>query len=199
MPWLCRNLDHSTVIYEDPSSSPLLRLAWNKFEDTGNFIAVRAFISRARYFKNMFDLFLFSLWWDGQAVQMDSASVILLDVRHPGVPYCTLSSHDACVNSISWAPHSAAHISTCCKPPHIPPRMCLDLTSCLQPTIRRRLSGMCEVPRLRPFWRTRQAGPSTRCASFSSSSLLSSPDLTLPTPAADSVVFSALGLDRHLL
>eukprot|EP00042_Codosiga_hollandica_P014796 m.34498 g.34498 ORF g.34498 m.34498 type:complete len:337 (+) comp43566_c0_seq1:79-1089(+) len=81
-----RNLDHSTVIFEDPSATPLLRLSWNKFEEAGYFIA---------------------------AVRMDDPSVILLDIRHPGVPYCTLTSHEACVNGISWAPHSAAHISTC--------------------------------------------------------------------------------------
>ena len=26
----CRHLEHSTIIYEDPHHTPLLRLAWNK-------------------------------------------------------------------------------------------------------------------------------------------------------------------------
>lgn len=43
---------------------------------------------------------------------MDDSAVILLDIRSPCVPVATLSSHDACVNGVSWAPHSASHIAT---------------------------------------------------------------------------------------
>ena len=36
----CRHLEHSTIIYEDPHHTPLLRLAWNK-QDT-NYLATVA-------------------------------------------------------------------------------------------------------------------------------------------------------------
>lgn len=71
-----RHLEHSTIIYEDPTHTPLLRLAWNKQDP--NYLAT---------------------------VAMDSCEVIILDVRVPCTPVARLSNHRACVNGIAWAPH----------------------------------------------------------------------------------------------
>mmetsp|Transcript_100300 Transcript_100300/g.259364 ORF Transcript_100300/g.259364 Transcript_100300/m.259364 type:complete len:356 (+) Transcript_100300:145-1212(+) len=76
-----RNLEHSTIIYEASPPSPLLRLAWNKINT--NLIATMA---------------------------ADKVGVILLDVRRPSVALRELSQHEACVNSIAWAPHSSNHL-----------------------------------------------------------------------------------------
>lgn len=71
-----RHLEHSTIIYEDPAHTPLLRLAWNKQDP--NYLAT---------------------------VAMDSCEVIILDVRVPCTPVARLANHRACVNGIAWAPH----------------------------------------------------------------------------------------------
>eukprot|EP00762_Andalucia_godoyi_P001653 ANDGO_07029.mRNA.1 DDB1- and CUL4-associated factor 7 homolog len=78
-----RSLDHSTVIYETPNLKPLLRLCWNKQDS--NYLAT---------------------------VPMDSSRVIILDTRVPSIPVAELDGHTACVNAISWAPHSSCHICT---------------------------------------------------------------------------------------
>lgn len=78
-----RSLEHSTIIYETPELTPLLRLEWNK--QNSNFLA---------------------------AFMMDSPEVIIIDTRFPSVPYAELSGHRNNVNGISWAPHSACHICT---------------------------------------------------------------------------------------
>ena len=52
-----RHLEHSTIIYEDPTHTPLLRLAWNKQDP--NYLAT---------------------------VAMDACEVIILDVRVPCTP-----------------------------------------------------------------------------------------------------------------
>jgi len=78
-----RHLEHSTIIYEDPSHTPLLRLAWNKQDP--NYLAT---------------------------VAMDACEVIILDVRVPCTPVARLNNHRACVNGIAWAPHSSCHICT---------------------------------------------------------------------------------------
>ena len=78
-----RHLEHSTIIYEDPTHTPLLRLAWNK-QDT-NYLAT---------------------------VAMDACEVIILDIRVPCTPVARLNNHRACVNGIAWAPHSSCHICT---------------------------------------------------------------------------------------
>jgi len=74
-----RDLDHSTIIYENPS--PLVRLSWNKLNT--NHIAT---------------------------IAMDQVGVLVLDVRRPSVALATLSYQDACVNSVTWAPHSRSHL-----------------------------------------------------------------------------------------
>lgn len=78
-----RSLEHSTIIYESPDSTPLLRLAWNKQDP--NYLAT----------------FMF-----------DSSKTIILDVRVPSIPAAELSGHHACVNAIAWAPHSSCHVCT---------------------------------------------------------------------------------------
>jgi WD repeat-containing protein 68 len=78
-----RSLEHSTIIYESNDFVPLLRVIWNKHNS--NYLAT----------------FL-----------MDQNSVIILDTRSPSVPLAELTGHNACVNSIAWAPHSDCHICT---------------------------------------------------------------------------------------
>ncbi|KAG5346452.1 DCAF7 factor, partial [Acromyrmex charruanus] len=78
-----RHLEHSTIIYEDPQHTPLLRLAWNKQDP--NYLAT---------------------------VAMDACEVIILDVRVPCTPVARLNNHRASVNGIAWAPHSSCHICT---------------------------------------------------------------------------------------
>eukprot|EP00050_Salpingoeca_kvevrii_P005978 m.286770 g.286770 ORF g.286770 m.286770 type:complete len:337 (+) comp11637_c0_seq1:34-1044(+) len=78
-----RSLDHSTIIYEDVSTTPLLRLAWNKQDP--NYLST---------------------------FKMDDNKVIILDIRVPCVPVAELASHEAHVNGMAWAPHSSCHICT---------------------------------------------------------------------------------------
>jgi WD repeat-containing protein 68 len=76
-----RNLDHSTIMYEDPQVTPLMRLAWNKVN--GYFIATMA---------------------------MDIPGVTLIDIRRPSVALTSLTAYDSCINSIAWAPHSSRYL-----------------------------------------------------------------------------------------
>jgi WD repeat-containing protein 68 len=78
-----RSLEHSTIVYESPDLTPLLRLAWNKQDD---------------YYLATFC--------------MDSGKTIILDIRVPSSPAAELSGHNACLNAIAWAPHSSSHICT---------------------------------------------------------------------------------------
>ncbi|TPX37650.1 hypothetical protein SmJEL517_g00773 [Synchytrium microbalum] len=117
-----RSLDHSTIIYETPAPSsnpssssnnnfnnnmspspsmatanptttsitlppvenpPLLRLSWNKQDP--NYIAT---------------------------FQMESDTVLILDVRVPAVPVVELHAHASTVNTICWAPHASGLICT---------------------------------------------------------------------------------------
>ena len=43
---------------------------------------------------------------------MDSARVLLLDIRQPSVPVAELSRHHGSVNALAWAPHSPDHMCT---------------------------------------------------------------------------------------
>ncbi|KAH8063228.1 hypothetical protein JL722_2391 [Aureococcus anophagefferens] len=79
-----RTLEHSTIIYETSSLRPLLRLAWNKQDP--NYLA---------------------------AILADDPRTVILDVRVPSIPVAELGAHQACVNSIAWAPHSSCHLCTC--------------------------------------------------------------------------------------
>jgi WD repeat-containing protein 68 len=78
-----RHLEHSTIVFEEPTRTPLLRLAWNKQDF--NYVATFA---------------------------QDSSEVIVLDIRVPCTPVARLNNHRACVNGIAWAPHSSCHICT---------------------------------------------------------------------------------------
>ncbi|KAK6029460.1 WD domain, G-beta repeat protein [Ostertagia ostertagi] len=78
-----RHLEHSTIIYEDPQRTPLLRLAWNRNDH--NYIATFA---------------------------CESNEVIILDMRIPCHPVARLANHRAPINGLSWAPHSSTHICT---------------------------------------------------------------------------------------
>lgn len=106
-----RSLEHSTIIYETSSAakanaasaggssdshpttqtaslqsttdinSPLLRLAWNKQDP--NYLAT---------------------------FQLNSKTVLILDIRVPATPVCQLSGHSGVVNAVAWAPHSSGHL-----------------------------------------------------------------------------------------
>lgn len=76
-----RDRDHSTITYEAPGGTPLVRLAWSRTDP--RFMAV---------------------------VPADSAVVVLLDVRYPASPLARLARHAAPVNAVAWAPHSAGHL-----------------------------------------------------------------------------------------
>lgn len=79
-----RDKEHSTIIYESPNpDTPLLRLAWNRQDP--------------RYLAT---------------IALDSPKTIVLDIRFPTSPVAELSRHQAAVNAIAWAPHSAQHICT---------------------------------------------------------------------------------------
>eukprot|EP00164_Ancoracysta_twista_P012639 GFYU01019901.1.p1 GENE.GFYU01019901.1~~GFYU01019901.1.p1 ORF type:complete len:328 (+),score=73.88 GFYU01019901.1:31-1014(+) len=78
-----RSLEHSTIMYESPDQTPLLRVAWNKQDP--NYLAT---------------------------ILMDSSKVVILDIRVPAFPVAELRGHSACVNAIAWAPHSSCHICT---------------------------------------------------------------------------------------
>ena len=82
-----RSLEHSTIMYETPPGTPLLRLAWNRLN---NFYVA--------------------------AVAGDSCRAVIIDVRMPTTPVTELpgntAGHSANISSIAWAPHSAAHICT---------------------------------------------------------------------------------------
>ena len=43
---------------------------------------------------------------------MDSAKVVILDIRYPTLPIAEPQRHQGCVNAVAWAPHSSAHICT---------------------------------------------------------------------------------------
>lgn len=78
-----RDKEHSTIIYESPNGQALLRLGWNKQDP--------------RYMATLL---------------MDSPKVVILDIRYPTLPIAELQRHQACVNTLAWAPHSSAHICT---------------------------------------------------------------------------------------
>lgn len=78
-----RSLEHSTIMYESDDLTPLLRLSWNRQDP--NYIAT---------------------------ILTASSKAVILDIRSPSVPVTELSGHQACLNSVCWAPHSSRHIAT---------------------------------------------------------------------------------------
>eukprot|EP00602_Paraphysomonas_sp_CaronLab_P003977 CAMPEP_0185017818 /NCGR_PEP_ID=MMETSP1103-20130426/705_1 /TAXON_ID=36769 /ORGANISM="Paraphysomonas bandaiensis, Strain Caron Lab Isolate" /LENGTH=334 /DNA_ID=CAMNT_0027547399 /DNA_START=52 /DNA_END=1056 /DNA_ORIENTATION=- len=79
-----RTLEHSTILYEAPDLSPLLRVVWNKMDN--NYLAT---------------------------IQTNSPKTTVLDVRMPSVACMELLAHQASVNGLAWAPHSSCHLCTC--------------------------------------------------------------------------------------
>lgn len=82
-----RALEHSTIIYESPDMTPLLRLRWNRRNP--NYLAT---------------------------IAMDSPEVIILDIRQPSLPLAVIDHQSAtsknCVNAISWDPRSAVNLAS---------------------------------------------------------------------------------------
>lgn len=82
-----RSLENSTIIYESPDVTPLLRLRWNTHNP--NYLAT---------------------------IALDSPEVVILDIRQPSLPVAVLDHRSTetvnCVNAISWAPHSSSHLAT---------------------------------------------------------------------------------------
>ncbi|KAL7079996.1 hypothetical protein ACQ4LE_000451 [Meloidogyne hapla] len=78
-----RHMEYSTIVFEEPSRKPLLRLAWNKQDH--NFLATFA---------------------------QNSNEIFILDIRIPSMPVSVLKNHTGSVNGIAWAPHSACHLVT---------------------------------------------------------------------------------------
>ena len=72
-----RNLEHSTILYDNQNQIPFVRLAWNRMSP--NYIAT---------------------------FMMDNSKVILLDNRYPSSALQELCGHSDYVNSVSWAPSS---------------------------------------------------------------------------------------------
>mmetsp|Transcript_10847 Transcript_10847/g.11269 ORF Transcript_10847/g.11269 Transcript_10847/m.11269 type:complete len:333 (+) Transcript_10847:27-1025(+) len=79
-----RSLEHSTILYESPDLTPLLRIAWNKIDT--NYIAT---------------------------FQSCSNTAVILDIRMPSTPAIELQAHQGAINGIAWAPHSSSHLCTC--------------------------------------------------------------------------------------
>ncbi|KAK2989022.1 hypothetical protein RJ640_027933 [Escallonia rubra] len=79
-----RDKEHATIIYESAEpDTPLVRLDWKEQDP--------------RYMATII---------------MDSAKVVILDIRFPTLPVVELQRHQASVNAIAWAPHSSCHICT---------------------------------------------------------------------------------------
>ncbi|KAH7816275.1 putative WD40 repeat protein [Monocercomonoides exilis] len=78
-----RNLEHSTIIYESPKYSPLLRVKWSHVEP--NYLAT---------------------------LILDTATVVILDIRQPSLPLLQLTGHTQPTNSIDWAPSSPHYIAS---------------------------------------------------------------------------------------
>lgn len=87
-----RSLEHSQVLYESPDMAPLMRVCWNKMNP--NYLAT---------------------------FKMESAEVIVLDIRYPPDPVATLVEpspilsspahpQNKNVNAIAWAPYSSYHL-----------------------------------------------------------------------------------------
>lgn len=79
-----RSLEHSTILYESPDLTPLVRVGWNQYD--ANFVCT---------------------------IGSGSNKIVVIDTRKPTVPYCELSSHTSNVNSVSWSPHSSTHLCSC--------------------------------------------------------------------------------------
>lgn len=79
-----RNLQHSTILYDDPKKRPLNHIAWNKQ-----------------------DPFIIAILPHG------STEVLMIDIRKLQTrDSTTYNNHNSVINSMAWAPHSPIHICT---------------------------------------------------------------------------------------
>lgn len=85
-----RSLDHSTVLYESPTSNPLLRVSWNR--QNNHYLLTLP--SRSRL-------------------------AVVLDIRMPAVPMAYIGSNEALLNALSWSPSSANHLATADMDGHV--------------------------------------------------------------------------------
>eukprot|EP00126_Sphaerothecum_destruens_P007632 Sdes_comp19925_c0_seq1m12360 len=113
-----RSLEHSTIIYESPQLTPLLRLCWNKQDS--NYISTIGLdgIDHLIHHHPFIPLASHSLFIYITSPQSlftshpQGCKTIILDIRVPSVPVAELGGHHAPVNSMAWAPHSSCHICT---------------------------------------------------------------------------------------
>lgn len=94
-----RNLEHSTIVYEDPLKTPLMRLAWNK--QNTQYLATFA--------QDSSEVIKF---FASNVPYLIPLQVIIIDMRIPCSPMARLKNHQAAVNGVAWAPHSGQHICT---------------------------------------------------------------------------------------
>jgi len=78
-----RDLQDSAILYERQDFTPCLRLAWSKHDP--NYLAT---------------------------IIMDTASVIIIDLRQLSSPVVQLLGHNQYVNAMAWSPSSGRHILT---------------------------------------------------------------------------------------
>ena len=110
-----RSLEHSTILYESPDLTPLLRLAWNKQDP--NYLATiltaseKAVILDIRLLTwHSHQLCLLNLLADDKFTPLCACVNFS---RMPSMPVAELIGHQAAINGIAWAPHSPCHICTC--------------------------------------------------------------------------------------
>uniref|UniRef100_A0A914Y7S4 Uncharacterized protein n=1 Tax=Panagrolaimus superbus TaxID=310955 RepID=A0A914Y7S4_9BILA len=80
-----RNLQHSTILYDDPKRRALNHIAWNKQEPYT--IAI---------------------------IPHGSMEVLMIDIRKLQIREAfAYNNHNAVINAMAWAPHSSIHHVTC--------------------------------------------------------------------------------------
>ncbi|KAJ1977457.1 hypothetical protein H4R34_003568 [Dimargaris verticillata] len=94
-----RGLEHSTIIYEAPSSVHVSANPSGGPPAANTNGPIRASPPLMRLYFNQMDSNYISTF------SMDSSTVQILDARAPGVPVIELRGHRGCVNSLAWAPH----------------------------------------------------------------------------------------------
>jgi WD repeat-containing protein 68 len=78
-----RSLEHSTIIYESPGLSPLLRLEWNTQDH--NYVS---------------------------AIIQDANSLVVLDIRAPSTAVVERKHQQQGINAINWHPNSSCHLAS---------------------------------------------------------------------------------------
>ena len=126
------NLEHSTILYESPDSSPLVRVAWNKLEP--NLVATFAMDStRLTVLDVRVRATPLAAWTTGGRREnwcfSQCGAVVftgerafavqhLVTSRHqvPAQPLHELNGHAAGINSFAWAPHNKSQLCTAGTP-----------------------------------------------------------------------------------